>query len=348
MSNRSHLIGAVAVSCAGLLLAAACSSGGTSTSSASGSPSKTAATATKTIGYVVAGDKNDGGFYEGQVKAVQKIGESLGYKTIVVDKVDPGASQGAFKDLARQGADVVIGGGQELTPGLVPVSQLPEFSKTLFILIGPSAPSTSSYATAGSDERQAHYLGGVAEGLLLKRANKSIACQVGGPELDFVKSAANELRAGLHVINKQYKELVTFTGDFENAALASEAAKSFISRGCQIIYPYLGGALGAVVTAGNQAGIDVVATSYNRCNDNSAKIAMSILYNPSIYLSKVIRGVADGKVQRGKQFALYGVKDGIGAVICNATPEEQKTLDKVKAKIASGEIDVSKVPGANG
>jgi hypothetical protein len=78
---------------------------------------------------------------------------------------------------------------------------------------------------------------------------------------------------------------------------------------------------------------------------------MGILYNPALFLPTVIEGFSNGDIVEGEQFALYGVGDaetlglsdpnqGVGAVICDATPEEQQVLDDVRAKIASGEIEV--------
>ncbi len=88
-----------------------------------------------TIGYVVAGDRNDGGFYQGQVESVTKTGKKLGYKVIVVDKVNPGAAQEAFQNLCRQAPKLIIGGGSELTDGFVPVAESPECSKISWVLV---------------------------------------------------------------------------------------------------------------------------------------------------------------------------------------------------------------------
>jgi basic membrane protein A len=325
-------------------------SGSATTAKGGQSPATTAARGDKgAIGYVVAGDRNDGGFYQGQVEAVQKAAKEAGYKVTIVDKVNPGAAQEAFQNLARQGPDLIIAGGSELRDGFVPVSESPEFKDTTFVLVAGFPPDKDTYATVGGNENEAHFLGGVAAGLLLKRAGKHTACVTAGPELDFVKNMAKAMTAGLHSLSPDDKMLVTYTGDFEDASLAQEAATAQISQGCQVIYPYLGGALMAVVKAGNAAKIDVVATSIDGCGAPGNMFQMSILYNPALYLDDVIAAFTKGEIQPGKQFKLYGVKDnvGIGANICNATPEEQKTLDDTAKKIASGEIDVNKLLGTS-
>jgi basic membrane protein A len=305
---------------------------------------------TFTFGYVVAGDRNDGGFYQGQVDAVESAAEELGLEVIVVDKVNPGAAQEAFENLARQGPDLIIGGGSELADGFIPTSQSPEFADDItFLLVAGFPPDGDSYATVGANENEAHFMGGVATGLLLDRTGGSRGCVVAGPDLPFVRNMEANMTAGLEHVAPDKEMSVTFTGDFEDAALATEALEAQINQGCEVFYPYLGGALPAAVEAATSAGIAVSATSVNLCD--AGGFAMGILYNPALFLPTVIEAFSNGEIVEGEQFALYGVgdaetlglddpNDGVGAVICDATPEEQATLDEVREMIAGGEIEV--------
>lgn len=347
--NRRAFAGALAAAS----LLAACGSVDKSPSSADASPAPTATSADGDsaatsgggglIGYVVAGDRNDGGFYQGQVKAVEAGAAAAGYKLVVVDKVNPGAAQEAFANLARQKPALIIGGGSELTDGLIPVSQDPAFADTTFVMVAGAPPSTDSYASVGANENQAHYLGGVAMGMLLKRTGATTGCIVAGPELAFVQNMDKSMHAGLASVDPSYKILVTYTGDFENTVLAQEAVTAQINQGCKYVYPYLGGALTAVLDTAHEAGIGLVSTSVDRCADPSLPFAMSILYNPALYLEKVIAAFKNGEIVEGKQFALYGAGDGvgIGAKICDATADEAAAIASAEAKLASGEVSVS-------
>lgn len=301
------------------------------------------------IAYAVAGDRNDGGFYQGQAEAVEEAANAAGYEVIIVDRVPPGAAQEAFENLARQGPDLIIAGGSELRDGIVPVSQTAEFEDITFVMIAGFPADGPTYATVGANENEAHFMGGVASGLLLERSGADTACIVAGPELEFVRNMDSSMRAGLAYVSEEFDMLVTYTGDFEDAALAQEAASAQINQGCQVIYPYLGGALGAVVSAGNEAGIDVAATSIDRCEDSTADFALAILYNPALYIGRVIEAFANGEIVEGEQYALYGVGDdvGIGAKICDATEEEQATLDEAAERVAGGEFD-DVLAGASG
>lgn len=307
-----------------------------------------------TIGHVVAGDRNDGGFYQGQVDAVVNYAEENDYDSIIVDQVPPGAAREAFENLARQGVDLIIGGGSELRDGFIPVSEDPTFSDINFILVAGFPPTSDSYATAAANENEAHFMGGVAAGLLLQRTGGTTACVTAGPELDFVQNMDASMKAGLAHLRDNYGQaadtemLVTYTGSFEDAALAQEAATAQINQGCEIIYPYLGGALPAVWRTAGEANIGVMATSLNLCGiPDLPFITMSIMYNPAFYLSEIISSYVDGGLNEGELLSIYGVGSGtgVGAEICDASDDEQAILEEVRAAISSGEININALIG---
>ena len=308
-----------------------------------------------TIGHVVAGDRNDGGFYQGQVEAVVAFAEANGHASIVVDQVNPGAAREAFENLARQGVDLIIGGGSELRDGFIPVSEDPTFSDINFILVAGFPPTSDGYATAAASENEAHFMGGVAAGLLLERTGGTTACITAGPELDFVKNMDASMNAGLAHLQDNYGQaagaemLVTYTGDFEDASLAQEAATAQLNQGCEVIYPYLGGALPAVWGTAAEAGVGVMATSMNLCGiPDLPFMTMSIMYNPALYLGEIISSYLSGGLNEGELLAIYGVGSGtgVGAAICDASAGEQSILDEVRAAISGGEIDVNALIGS--
>ena len=308
-----------------------------------------------TIGHVVAGDRNDGGFYQGQVDAVVAFAEANGHTAIVVDQINPGAAREAFENLARQGVDLIIGGGSELRDGFIPVSEDPTFSDINFILVAGFPPTSDGYATAAASENEAHFMGGVAAGLLLERTGGTTACITAGPELDFVRNMAASMNVGLAHLQDNYGQaaeaemLVTFTGDFEDAALAQEAATAQINQGCEVIYPYLGGALPAVWGTAAEAGVGVMATSMDLCGiPDLGFMTMSIMYNPALYLVEIIQSFLSGGLSEGELLAIYGVGSGtgVGATICDASAGEQAILDEVRAAISGGEIDVNALIGS--
>ncbi len=345
---RYQWLGVSMAALVAVLLAAACGSASSSKPSAAASKSGAALKVT-TIGYALSGPANDGGYYQDQAQEIKRIGQAAGIKVIVDQNADPN-SAAVFEDLARQGAQVVIADGSEFTPAMMSFSKNTAFNSTLPLMISGDPPVASTYATAGGNELQAHFMGGVAAGLLLQQHGRNVACDVAGLNVTFVKNAALAMKAGLHYFNPKYKFLSTFTGDFNNAALAASASKALIAQGCYVLYPYLGGAIPAALNAATKAHILAVATSFNRCGTSaSPPIAMSILYNPAFYLPSVVRALELGQIHRGQHWRLFSVGSnvGIGAVICHPTAHQTQVLNQVRKKLATGAINVPKLIGSN-
>jgi basic membrane protein A len=286
----------------------------------------------KKVAVLIAGDKKDGGFYQGQVEALQKSAKKNHFKLIVIDKVGIGTSTEAFQNAARQKPDIIVSTGQELQDG--------------FIAAFP--PQCKGAAHAIADDYQAHYLAGYAAAEILKAAGKTggTVATVAGPQLNFVTDDNKALEAGLKADDPSAQFKIVYTGDFEDAALATEAAKAQIAQGANLLYPYLGGALIAVVQAANEANVPVLATSIDGCNvpAGGPKFAGSVLFNPAPFYGDLINRYVKGKLKAGQFFVYHIDWPGLGANICGATPEQQQVLKDIKQKLVSGEIKVPNTP----
>jgi basic membrane protein A len=324
--------------------------------SSSSSPSKTTNNTSgshsnlkvKTIGYVLSGPADDHGYYENQANEIKALGKKYGIKIILVQNANP-SSPTVLEDLARQGAQVIIMDGSEFTPAVIPFAKNPAFARTLPLMISGDPPAAPGYATAGGNELQAHFLGGVAAALVLEHSGGNTACDVAGPKLAFVKNAATAMEKGLQYIDPHFHFDVTFTGDFNNAALATSATKSLLNQGCKVLYPYLGGAIPAALNTAKAGGAQLVATSYNRCSSTNPPFALSILYNPALYLPEIVPALERGQIKRNKQWKLFSVGGpvGVGAVICHPTSHESAVMASVEKKLAEGKINVPKLVGSN-
>jgi len=302
----------------------------------------------KKVAVLVAGDRNDGGFYQGQVDALKKSAKKNHYKLIVIDKVGIGTSTEAFENAGRQKPDIIISTGQELQDGFNAVCEDPQFQGIFFLGIAAFPPQCKGAAHAIADDYQAHYLAGVAAAEILKATGHpgGIVATVAGPQLNFVTDDNDAFKEGLKATDPNATFKIVFTGDFENAALASEAAKAQIDQGANLLYPYLGGALIAVVEAANQAGVPVLATSIDGCGipPPGPQFAGSVLFNPAPFYADLVSRYIKGKLKAG-QFLVYHIDwPGLGANICKATPEQQKVLDNVRKKLINGQIKVSNTP----
>jgi basic membrane protein A len=300
----------------------------------------------KKVAVLVAGDSHDQGFYQGQVEALQKLAKQYKFTLVVIDKVGIGTSTEAFQNAARQSPAILLSTGSELLDGFNAVCNNPQFQGSGIFFMSQAAfpPQCKSAVHFTADDFQSHYLGGVAAALLLQTQGKpnGTVATVAGPPLSFVTDDNKALAEGLksQLPNAQFK--ISYTGDFENAALASEATNAFINQGANVLYPYLGGAVIAATTTANQAHVPILSVSIDGCNipPPGPQFAGSVLFNPAPGFGPMFAQYVKGTLKAG-DFKVFGLETpGVGANICNATAAQQKVLNDTKAKILSGQIKV--------
>ncbi|MEX2267162.1 MAG: BMP family ABC transporter substrate-binding protein [Acidimicrobiia bacterium] len=299
----------------------------------------------KKVAVLIAGDRNDGGFYEGQVTALEKLAKKLKFDLVVIDKVGIGTSTESFENAARQNPAIIFSTGSELLDGFNAVCENPQYKDIFYMSQAAFPPVCKNAVHFSADDYQSHYLGGVAAALILEAAGKEQGATLGvvaGPELSFVVDDNKALEEGLKSRLPDAQLDITFTGDFENAALAQEATEAFINQGADLLYPYLGGAVIAAVQAANAADVPILAVAIDGCGIPAPgpQFAGSILFNPAPGFAPMLKGYQSGKLKVG-DFKVFGLETkGVGANICNATPEQQKILDETKQNILDGDIEV--------
>jgi basic membrane protein A len=130
------------------------------------------------------------------------------------------------------------------------------------------------------------------------------------------------------------------TGSFNDAAAATEAFNNLKDQGVGAIYPYLGGALETVVKLSNENDIITMsAGAANVCESTELQYDIAVRFDAGLYAISVFDKILSGEIQRGDKYTFHvGVDDVVGAVICDATPEQQAAMDEAYALIASGDL----------
>jgi basic membrane protein A and related proteins len=292
----------------------------------------------KKIAFLSAGDANDGGFYQSQVTPAREFAEARGWEFVLVDRVRPANAAAEMRNLARQNPDVVIaGGGTEHIDALVEVA--PEYPDIAWLRLGGATPPTEHYASATQDYAEIHYLAGVGAALFLERSGGETIGFVAGPELPFTVVAHKGLAAGLKSRLDAGQVLVTHTGDFNDAGLAVEAARAQISAGADLMYGFLGGAIGAFIGEANSAGVPLAIQPEDRCGGGG--FAMSVIFSQGRFAVGLLTAYAEGRLEMGTEtiFRIGKDPEQVNVVLCDASAEEQAILDEITAGIASGAID---------
>jgi basic membrane protein A len=298
------------------------------------------------IGIAAAGPADDGAYYQAVVDAARVISEDNGFEEpVVVDNIQAADAATAIGDLAQQGVDVIIVGASEIAE---PLPQLIQEYPDIFWYCncGAGFPEDPGLAQSTDNGGEISYTAGYATGLKLQESGGDSVVFIGCCDLGFEKQAYMAFELGLQAVDPSYTLTYVPTGDFpfdfDNTANATAALQTAIDNGADAVYPYLGGAHRPVVQAANEADPPLVtmsAGSSKVCEPSEElDYDIAVKFDGGDYLNAVMKEIVAGTLQEGqtKNFKV-GVDPEPGAVICDATPEEQAAMDAVYAEIANGD-----------
>jgi len=298
-----------------------------------------------TIGILSPGDTNDDGYYESFVVAAETYAEKKGWKTIIIDRVEAADAATQARSLCEQGANFIGLADSDMFDAVEAAQE--DVCKGVVFYVNADEELNPYVFNTTEDAYEGGLATGYATGLVMKELGISKGAFIAGPDLDFVTVSFNAWTAGIKLVVPEATTTKTLTGDFDDSALGQEAAKSQISGGAQLLYPYMGGATNAVAKAGLDAGIYSVAPGTDRCNDKA--FAVSALFPPGEYLLQAIQSWENEEIKMGESFFnKVGVQKYPGALICdNGTVPNAKALqaevDAFQKKIGTGEIIAEEV-----
>jgi basic membrane protein A len=298
------------------------------------------------FGIAAAGPRDDGAYYEAVVIAATELAEENGFEEpIVVDNIQAADAATSIGDLAQQGVDVIIVGASEIAE---PLPQLIEEYPDVFWYCncGAGFPEDEGLAQSTDNGAEIGYTAGYATGLLMQDGEGTSAAFIGCCDLGFEKQSYLAFEAGLAAVDASYTMTYIPTGDFpfdfDNTANATAALQTAVDEGVAAVYPFLGGAHRPVVQAAEEAGlITMSAGSSKVCDEGEAlDYDIAVRFDGGDYLRAVMADIVSGDLKEGdtKTFEV-GVDPEPGAVICDATPEQQDAMDAVYDDIAGGELD---------
>jgi len=238
---------------------------------------------------VLGGLKNDGGFNQigyDSVNALAKEGKiTLDVKESVTNPTD---AEPIFEQYAAQGEDLIIGWGLDFSDSVFKVAK--DLPDTHFIATGSVDildKATANVETWTYDTAQLGYLEGYVAGL----SKLSPVGVVDGQSAPFNQAQYQALGLGLKASNPDAQQLAPiFTGSWEDAQLANQAAQDQISLGAKLIVTAAEGYTPGVIAAAKAAGIATLGAA----NASSADAAQVNIGLPTIDWTPTIAEIVDG------------------------------------------------------
>jgi len=280
-------------------------------------PAEKAKVALLTYGLVTGDPWNALGY-----AGLQKAEKDLGVQIALTDNLTPPNFEGAMRDYASQGYNLVI--GHSFGFGDTAKAITKDFPNTFFT-VNTGAVSDERVASFNLQDQQNGYLTGALAAMMSKTGTIGI---LGGFDYPSVIKEINGYVDGAKAVNPNIKILVGYVGSWDDPAKAQELAKSMIEQGADVLSHKAGGSGVGVVKAAESAGvwaINDVAT----CMEASPKACLTstdLKFDNVVY--NTVKLYQDKKLE-GKLYN-WGIADqavDIGP-INPAVP--QATVDKIK------------------
>jgi basic membrane protein A len=292
------------------------------------------------IGIATPGPRDDGAYYQALVDGLSSFSAEHGFEEpIVVDNIKPEEAQTSLDGLARQEVDMIAVGAGEIADSLAQLTeQYPDI--IWYCNCGGEFETLPNLIQQGDDGSEISYSAGVATGLLMQEKGVTQAAMIGNNNFNFEKESFAGFQLGLASVDPTFEWTYVATGSFNDAAAATEAFNNLKDQGVGAVYPYLGGALETVVKLANENDIITMsAGAANVCESTDLQYDIAVRFDAGLYAISIFDKILSGEIQRGDKYTFHvGVDDVVGAVICDATPEQQAAMDEAYALIASGDL----------
>jgi len=307
------------------------------------SPAATPAKAFR-IAVIMPSAITDVAFSQSMYDALMSVQKEMGGATALEIKYSenmfkvPDAAA-AIRDYASQGFDIVIAHGSQYGSSVQEVAK--DFPKVTFAwgtdVNTFGLPNVYAY-TAAAEE------GGFVNGVLAAKLSKAKSIGVTGPvEVGDAKTYIDGFTQGVASVDPSIKVSKTWTGSFSDVALMTEAAKTHIANGADVLTGSSQSVVGSIGAAKDKGGVLWFGTQQDQSSLAPALVVASQVYDWTGMLKEIIAKHKAGTLG-GDKYVLQ-LKNGGLKVAYNAgysLPADVKTAgDKAIADITSGAVKVN-------
>ena len=290
----------------------------------------------KSMALIVSGPANDGGWNAVAVAGLEATAAKFGFETTIMENVGIADSEAAFRQLAYEGYDIIIGHGYQY--GEYAAAVAPEFPDKYFF-----ATESDSYGENAASYVMACEQGAYVMGLLCASMSESkIIGVVGGVEQPSITKELEAYKLAAKAVDPEIKVLEVYINDFVDTTKGYEAAMSMINQGADVIYQVANQAGNGALKACQDKGIFCCGNSYDQNFFAPENVLSSTVYNMDQVMITAVSSIFDGTFQGGvynlgmdkKVVEIADYHD-----LADKIPQDVKDLvADACAKITSGEL----------
>ena len=294
---------------------------------------------------VLPSSKDDKAFSQAGYTGVVNAAKKTGAKVIFQENVPVSSATEALRNLAAQKPTVVMALGGQFADAIAAVA--PDFADVQFVGVNgaKTGPNLSSWSLA---EGEVAYLAGV----LVASENPGIKkiARVAGITIAPLKLGTAGFIDGARSVDPSIEYVNTFTGNMDDVAKAKEATLAAANAGAKFVYTGMNNALVGQEQAADEAGIQLINNTTNKCKDPKTGVIYfgTVDSSTSFATEQIATQITDGTFKPGSKRTNLEFPSSFGVVLCSGKPKAVTAtkLAEAEKKLIAGEIKVGLEPAA--
>ena len=289
------------------------------------------------------GGKFDKSFNEAAYNGAERFKQEAGIEYLEFEVTNESQRDQALRRMARRGANVVVAVGFSFATPLEAIAA--EFPDTKFVIIDAVVEQPNVQSVVFK-EHEGSFLVGMAAAMASKTGKVGF---VGGMDIPLIRNFAHGYEQGVKHISPDAEVFINMTGTtpaaWNDPAKGAELAQSQFDRGADVVYAAAGGTGLGVLQAAADSGKLSIGVDSNQNYLHPGSVLTSMLKRVDVAVYNAFKDAKEGDLKTGMQ-NLGLAEEGVGYALDEnnralITPEMEAKLEDAKAKIISGELEVS-------
>ena len=297
------------------------------------------------MALILSGPANDQGWNAVAVAGLEATAEQFGLETTIMENVSIADSEAAYRQLAAEGYDIVIGHGYQYGEPAAAVSH--EFPSKYFLATESDSYSDNAASYVMACEQGAYIMGILCAGM----SESGTIGVIGGFEQPSIIKEVEAFKLAAATVNPDINVMSININSFTDTNLGYEAAMTMINHGADVIYQVANQAGNGAIIACSEKGVYCCGNSYDQNSIAPDYVLSSTIYNMDQVMKTAVSSILDGTFTGG----VYnlGMDKGVVEIapyhsLDSVIPADLKDLvsETVEA-ITSGELQVPVIAEAS-
>lgn len=293
----------------------------------------------ETFGLLLAGPRNDKGFYEHALKGLESAAGPDANISVADNIQEQQAEFDAMQSMSED-ADLIITSGS-FGPAVVE-NLAPQYPDVEYVVLATGVVDDSLPNVHAYSPRQGipAYIAGAVAAELSKSKHVGF---VGGPEISVTEAADAGFAAGAKDHTPGIKVASTAVGTFSDPAKAKAGAAAQIAAGADALYAFMDAGTPGVQQAIDEAGVDgyLMGAIAPRCEESDIYVGTTLM-NVEALVATVVDDFRNGNLAPGTKF--FGVEDPDiqSFALCPAWEKDglPELVEELTDKLNNDEIDL--------